>query len=363
MEVHLRLLRYIIFLSILILLTVSGIFYFGRANKTIEAWGVVQPVNSVEVSSQISGLIEEVFTKEGERVNKGEMLLLIDDEELRVELGREEKRIEQLRMELGQLERELDRFRRTDKRRQLQKMRAVVQEARLKLEHTEDELKIERELYEGHISTLNSLKLKELDYQVAEAAYRALQNEFSLLKSGLVQEEDRKSNSILCKKSEIEQRESLCGYLRKKIEATKIQAPFTGTVLTKNVEKLKGRWVSEGEPVVQIADLSKMEFLAYVPQKDEYRIKVGQKVDLFMEAFPHREYKVFEGRVVEISPKPSVISKGVFFETTVEIFEPWVELEEHSRVHLKPSLDGKAEIIVESDVRLFQLAFKGVLKS
>jgi multidrug resistance efflux pump len=202
----------------------------------------------------------------------------------------------------------------------------------------------------------------ELDSQVTEAEYRALENDSALLHNQLSQFELKQMNLISSKKYEIERSESLFVLLQKKVAATNVKAPLAGVILTKNTERLKGRWVKEGEPVIQMADLEKMEFLAEVNQRDEHKVTSGQSVRIFFEAFPHREYKVFEGCIKEVSVEPSVSSQGVFFETKIEVYEPWVEIEDHSRVYLKPGLVGKAEIVARPDLRLYQLLLKDVFK-
>ena len=78
---------------ILILIGISIWIYFGTRTKrkdyitvditrgdivqTVTATGEIQPVNTVNVGSQVSGTIEDIFVDYNSRVKKGDLLLTI----------------------------------------------------------------------------------------------------------------------------------------------------------------------------------------------------------------------------------------------------------------------------------------------
>ena len=50
----------------------------GDITQTVTATGEIQPVNTVNVGSQVSGTIEDIFVDYNSHVNQGDVLLIIE---------------------------------------------------------------------------------------------------------------------------------------------------------------------------------------------------------------------------------------------------------------------------------------------
>ena len=74
-------------------------------------------------------------------------------------------------------------------------------------------------------------------------------------------------------------------------------SPYSGTVIEKKVEE--GMYVNEGSEIYGIADLSTIWNIADIFEKDISTVKVGNKVQLKLQAYPEQ---IFEGRVSFIYP-------------------------------------------------------------
>ena len=59
-----------------------------KLNNNVITTGTILANESVELKSEISGKVVKIFFKEGSRVNKGDILLKINDEELQAQLLR-----------------------------------------------------------------------------------------------------------------------------------------------------------------------------------------------------------------------------------------------------------------------------------
>ncbi len=62
----------------------------GNIRTTISATGTVKPLNSVDVSSKITGLIVQVLVNENDWVKQGDTLFVLDDKQYKSELARTE---------------------------------------------------------------------------------------------------------------------------------------------------------------------------------------------------------------------------------------------------------------------------------
>lgn len=81
------------------------------------------------------------------------------------------------------------------------------------------------------------------------------------------------------------------------LSKAEIKSPIEGTIEKSNV--LKGVTVSQANTVAVVADTSDFFIKANVEETDIFKIKVGQKVSVKIDAYPRKQ---FEGYVEMISP-------------------------------------------------------------
>ena len=150
-----RKLKYIIGFIILVLLVVGGIYWKKTSNKPkeeysqwskpvpvrivpvqrnnldveIKAIGTVVPVHTVNVQSQVSGLLQQVYFKEGQWVKKGQILAQIDPAPFEVALAQAEGTRQQNLAQLNNAETELARYQLLFKQDSIAKQQVEQQQA------------------------------------------------------------------------------------------------------------------------------------------------------------------------------------------------------------------------------------------
>ncbi|MGR3977073.1 efflux RND transporter periplasmic adaptor subunit [Acinetobacter sp. 1207_04] len=150
-----RKLKYIIGFILLVLLVVSGIYWKKISNKPkeeysqwskpvpvrivpvqrnnldveIKAIGTVVPVHTVNVQSQVSGLLQQVYFKEGQWVKKGQILAQIDPAPFEVALAQAEGTRQQNLAQLNNAETELARYQLLFKQDSIAKQQVEQQQA------------------------------------------------------------------------------------------------------------------------------------------------------------------------------------------------------------------------------------------
>ncbi len=76
----------IIILSVLIILLIAFIIYhqlFKKDKNYIETYGNIE-IRTVDLSFQVSGIIKEIFAQEGDYVQKGDLLAVLDDRDYKI---------------------------------------------------------------------------------------------------------------------------------------------------------------------------------------------------------------------------------------------------------------------------------------
>lgn len=238
--------------------------------EIVSASGTIQPKISVDISSDITGKIVEVFVNEGDRVSEGELLLRVDPTQFR----------ESVRSAEAQYESARARFRESEARLE----QAELEWARIQAFHDK-----------GDVS--------ERDYESARMSYKV---------AGTQVESSQRS---------VEQAEAYLEQMRDRFSKTEVRAPMSGIVVRRNAEV--GEIAMEGTFSIQvlmvIADLSVMEVEVDVDETEIPQVALGQKAEVEIDAFPDDKFK---GKVTEIANSPKQNqggTGGVDFEVVVTL--------------------------------------------
>jgi HlyD family secretion protein len=85
-------------------------------------------------------------------------------------------------------------------------------------------------------------------------------------------------------------------------------APFTGTVATRTAEP--GEVVTPGTPIVTLVNLGQVYLRAFVPGGDIGRVRVGQPARVYLDSAPNTP---IEARVIRIDPEASFTPENTYF--------------------------------------------------
>ncbi len=164
--------------------------------------------------------------------------------------------------------------------------------------------------------------------QKAEATLKLSQNTLKrkeeLSKRGFSTVQEREKAETQVKSDEAE-----LALSKEDLAKTEILAPFEGVLSHRRV--CKGAYVSSGDELVRIQDLTPIRLTFQVPQKDIPKIKVGDDVTATTDVYPG---KTFEGKVEAIEPSVNEETRSV---TVYAAFE-------NAKENLIPGLYGRAQL-------------------
>ena len=226
---------------------------FSNTPDLLEAVGTLRAAQTSQLASQATGTIMEVRVREGDRVQRGQVLAVIDDAEPRATVDRAVATELAARQELA------------------------ATEADLRL--ADSTLKRYQSLYEDKV--VSSQALEEV-----QARQQAAQAHRDLARAGQAQ-----AQAALA-----EARTSL-GY-------TRIRSPFDGVV----TEKLDpGALASPGVPILAVEDISRYRLDATVNENDLRYVRLGQAAPILIDALGNMEVK---GHVAQIIPAADPASRS-----------------------------------------------------
>jgi HlyD family secretion protein len=218
--------------------------------ETITANGKIQPEKEVKISPDVSGEIVELTVKEGDNVEKGQLLLRIKPDNY-----------------ISQRDRSLAEISSAQARR-----------AQADAQFTQSELSYKRskQLYEQQTISKSDFEQAEATYTVAKATVDAAKFAITSAEASL-----KDANENLTK--------------------TSIYAPMTGTVsmlLVELGERVAGTNLMAGTELMRVADLSRMEAQVQVNENDIPRVKLGDTALIEVDAYLDQKFK---GVVTEIA--------------------------------------------------------------
>lgn len=257
---------------------------------TVSATGTLEPTNEVEVGSELSGTIQEVFVDYNDQVTEGQVLARLDITDLQAQVRKSKASLASARASVRQAQ-------------------ATVEETRLKLKN----LKKVRELSGGKVPS-------QTDMDEARANYtRALADQASAEAS--VAEVQASLDSTLTELSKAD-----------------IISPVNGVVLTRDIEKGSTVAASFEAPVLftLAEDLTKMKLNVDVDEADIGVVKEGLDAHFTVDAYPQRK---FAAKIQQVRFNATTTDGVVTYETIMTC--------DNADLALRPGMTATADIIVE----------------
>lgn len=212
----------------------------------LEAVGTVRAAQTSVLASQTMGNVVEIRAHEGDRVQRGQVLAIIDDSQPRASVDRAVAANNAAQQQVSAAESDL-----------------ALAESTLKR-------------YQG-LFERKSVSAQEFD--VVNARYKA-----TLAHRDMAQAEQAQAKAALSQ-------------AQTSLEYTRIRAPFDGVVTEKKVDS--GTLVSPGTPLFTVEDIRRYRLEANVNETDLASVRMGEAVPVLVDALANSELK---GKVIQIVP-------------------------------------------------------------
>jgi HlyD family secretion protein len=284
-------------------------------------------VTQVEASFRIAGKVLERPVDEGQIVHEGQLLARLDAKDLEQTVAMREADGAVAKAVLAELQA-------GSRKEEIESARAALEGATADLKRLEpDDARI-RELHQQGIVSDHDFEASHAALVAAKARMNQAEQQYTLVRKGPRPEDIEQG------RARNDQAQQALELARTQLGYATLTAPFSGVVLSKNVEPKE--FVSPGTAVVTIGDLSNVWMRAYVEETDLGRVKVGQKAILTTDTFPGKRY---EGRVsfvaseAEFTPKSVQTQKErvkLVYRIKIDVPNPSMEL--------KPGMPATAEI-------------------
>ena len=253
--------------------------------EKITATGQINPISTVNIGSQVSGTISEIYVDYNSEVTKDQLLAQIDPSLFQATVDR--------------------------CRANLEVAKAQVKVSENNIVYYKKDLERKRKLNASQYASVKDLDLAEKEYHNAVA-------------------------QLELQKATVQQAQAQLESAETELRYTKIISPINGIVVSKEVEVGQTVAASFQTPTLFYVaeDLKKMQIEASVVEADIAKVSVGQKVEFSVDSFPD---EIFEGIVTQVRNQAITTSNVVTYEVIIEV--------DNSSLKLKPGMTANVEII------------------
>jgi HlyD family secretion protein len=263
----------------------------GDLTMTVSATGYIEPVENVEVGTEVSGTIEEVLVDYNDVVKKGQILARLDKTKYQSTLDKAEASLAAAKASL-------------------QNMNAQLFQA----EATVSRNKTLRASTKGSLPSQNDWDRDWASYLTAKA-------------------------QVANAKAMVDQARHALVSAQYDLARTTVYSPIDGIVLVRNIDPGQTVAASFQTPVLfKIAkDLTRMELQASIDEADIAKVKAGQRATFSVDAYPER---TFEARIKLVRVNSEIVDGVVTYLAVMDV--------DNSELLLKPGMSADADVIIET---------------
>lgn len=241
--------------------------------SVISTNGKIEPVNNFEAHAPVATSVRRVLVKEGDFVKKGQLLLVLDDVDVRAQAARAQTQIKAAQADLSAVE------------------RGGSQEEVLNLEAQLVKARTDRESAQRSLDAL-----KRLEQQGAASAGEVLEAENGLARADaqltlLQQKQTKRYSKPEVARVEAQKAEAQATYdaAQEVVAKSNVRAPADGIVYS--LPAKQGGFVGAGDLLLQVADLRTVLVRAFVDEPDVGRLAPGAPIEITWDAIPGRVWR------------------------------------------------------------------------
>lgn len=293
----------------------------GDLTITVEATGNTEPISDIEVKSEATGRIIELFVKEGAHLKKGDMIARLDQSNQQLVVKQQRIAVSAALVAYNQAKNGSSTTQQSGLQSGVKTAEAGVHSAESALENAKQNLTkaqddyarmadLHEKGYATDIELSNAQQAVDGARAGVKAAEAALNQAKSQLANALTQAKEfnkgTDKNTIEQARLQYEQAKVQLEEAQKQLGDSVIKSPIDGIVLEKPVDvgdsvtSINSAFGGTGTTIVKVADLSRIQVRTSVDEIDIGKIKVGQAAKVVVDAFPNKE---FAGRVTNVFPQ------------------------------------------------------------
>ena len=315
----------------------------GDIDVTISATGNPNAVVTVQVGTQVSGVVVALFADFNSKVTKGELIARIDPAPFQAKVDQAQANLDASRASVANAQAVIQQAMAgiqsaksslAAAQANVLKAQAVADDAKVKVDRRVIMVKQGADAKEDLETAQTTYKSAVADHDALVAQQQAVEDSVKVAQAQL-----NVANSLLtANQAQVKQFTAALESTQLDLDHTKITAPVDGVVVSRNVDVGQTVAASLAAPTLfQIAqDLTKMQVDTNVSEADVGRVRVDQPATFTVDAYPGQ---VFTGKVTSIREAPINVANVITYDAVIGV----------SNLDLKlfPGMTANVKILVD----------------
>jgi HlyD family secretion protein len=290
----------------------------------VTASGTVEPVQTVNISPKTSGILEQLYVEQGDRVTQGQIIAQMESRDIEAQIRLRQAAVAEAEAQLTDVQQGPNAEAIAQAEAAVQAATAQIQDAEARLDLAQSQLNRNRQLAaQGAISAneldnfVQAVRSAEAALETAQFQRREAQERVAELRN------DPRPEDVAQAQARLEQAQAQLESTQVQFADTRIRAPFAGIVTQKFANE--GAFVTpttsasdatSATSTAIVAIANDLEIVAEVPEADIAKIRPGQSVEIIADAFPD---DVFQGQVRLIAPEAIERQNVTLFQVRIQL--------------------------------------------
>jgi HlyD family secretion protein len=244
----------------------------GNLTNTVSTNGKVEPQVNYEAHAPFPGIIETLDVHEGEKVSAGQLLLSMDDSEAKARLATAEAALKGA--EVG-----YQAAKNGGTQEEQNSLRGEIAKAQIDRDEAQQNLKALQSLQTSGAASPSEISSAQTRLAADTSTLQVLQQRLT----------DRYgSDYVAHSQATVADAQAAYAAALDALHHAVVHAPFAGTVYSVPVSKTE--YVNQGDRLLSIADLSKLQVRGYFDEPEIGKLQIGQPVTIVWDARPNQTW-------------------------------------------------------------------------
>ena len=314
----------------------------GDIARTITATGKLQALTTVQVGTQVSGSVSDIYVDYNSRVTKGQIIARLDPSQLQAQLTQAQANLTsaQMSVQTGQSAQAAADAGIEAASANLDRLQSVVDDAQRNLERT-------RELVSAGVAPRQQLDTTQ--GALAQALAQKQQGTAQVTQARAQAQSAR--SQVAQARAQVAQAGAAVQLASVNLEKSIIKAPIDGVIVARNVDPGQTVAASLQAPVLFLIanDLTRMQVLADIDEADVGQLKTGDPVKFTVDAFPA---DTFEGRISQVRLSPQTVQNVVTYTAVIDVENPDLKLKPGMTANVTVTVDERKNALTVPNAAL-----------
>jgi len=280
--------------SILGVILIVGIIYFVRGANYESTDNAQLDADIVPIKSSVAGYIKTIHFEDNQAVKKGQLLITIDDTDLKTRVAQAEAALENAKANLLSVRSNATAVSQNADAAVLTSASAEqnISSAKARLTKAQEDFQRMKNMLAANAATKAQFDNAKAELDIAQAQYNATQSQFkssTAQSQGIRSQAESQRAQISLAQALVKQREAELILAQTQLSYAYVTAPCDGIVSRRSVEA--GQYITIGQPLCSTIDNVHLWVTANFKETQVDDIRKGQPVEIHVDAYPSLKLK------------------------------------------------------------------------